>query len=255
MITVSALNDVSRVRHGFFTRQGGVSEEIYESLNCGFGSGDAPEKVAANRRAALAMMDQTPDQLVTVRQEHTIRAITVDAPFAEDQRPVADALVTNKRGLVLGVLTADCAPVLIADGKAGVVAAAHAGWRGALAGILEATLKEMVNLGAKPTNMVVAVGPSITRRSYEVSEDFVNAFMAETNENGYFFQESVVEGRYKFDLPGYISRKLSRLGVSMVTMTPCDTCLEAERFFSYRRSCLMGETAYGRQLSAIVIEE
>jgi len=255
MITISSMNDVSRVRHGFFTRQGGVSEGIYDSLNCGYGSGDDPLKVGANRKAALAMMDQSTEQLITVRQEHTTRAIFVDKPFAEDQRPVADALVTNKRGLVLGVLTADCAPVLFADGKAGVIAAAHAGWRGALAGILESTLKEMTDLGAKLAHIVVAVGPSITRRSYEVSEDFVTAFMAENNENGFFFQESVVDGRYKFDLPGYISRKLSRLGVPLVTMTPCDTCLEAERFFSYRRSCLMGEANYGRQLSAIVIEE
>ncbi|MFA6019572.1 MAG: peptidoglycan editing factor PgeF [Rhodospirillales bacterium] len=255
MISVSALNDVSRVRHGFFTRQGGVSDGVYESLNCGYGSGDDKDKVTANRKMALAMMDQPLSSLVTVRQEHTIRAVVVDAPFAEDQRPVADALVTNKKNLVLGVLTADCAPVLFADGKAGVIAAAHAGWRGALAGILEATLKEMTDLGAKHQSIVVGIGPSITRRSYEVSRDFVTAFMAENDENGYFFMESVVEGRYKFDLPGYISRKLSRLGVSTVTHTPCDTCLEADRFFSYRRSCLMGETTYGRQLSAIVIEE
>ncbi len=255
MISVSALNDVSRVRHGFFTRQGGISEGIYESLNCGYGSGDDAAKVTANRKAALAVMEQPLSSLVTVRQEHTIKAIAVDAPFAEDQRPVADALVTDRKNLVLGVLTADCAPVLFADGKAGVIGAAHAGWRGALAGILESTLKLMTDMGAKHQNIVVGIGPSITRRSYEVNRDFLIAFMAETNENGYFFQESVVEDRYKFDLPGYISRKLSRLGVSTVTHTPCDTCLEADRFFSYRRSCLLGEENYGRQLSAIVLEE
>ena len=255
MISVSALNDVSRVRHGFFTRQGGISEGIYESLNCGYGSGDDAAKVTANRKAALAVMEQPLSSLVTVRQEHTIKAIAVDAPFPEDQRPVADALVTDRKNLVLGVLTADCAPVLFADGKAGVIGAAHAGWRGALAGILESTLKLMTDMGAKHQNIVVGIGPSITRRSYEVNRDFLIAFMAETNENGYFFQESVVEDRYKFDLPGYISRKLSRLGVSTVTHTPCDTCLEADRFFSYRRSCLLGEENYGRQLSAIVLEE
>ncbi|MBF0269034.1 MAG: peptidoglycan editing factor PgeF [Alphaproteobacteria bacterium] len=255
MISVSALNDVSRVRHGFFTRQGGISEGIYESLNCGYGSGDDAAKVTANRKAALAVMEQPLSSLVTVRQEHTIKAIAVDAPFAVDQRPVADALVTDRKNLVLGVLTADCAPVLFADGKAGVIGAAHAGWRGALAGILESTLKLMTDMGAKHQNIVVGIGPSITRRSYEVNRDFLIAFMAETNENGYFFQESVVEDRYKFDLPGYISRKLSRLGVSTVTHTPCDTCLEADRFFSYRRSCLLGEENYGRQLSAIVLEE
>lgn len=255
MISVSTLNDVSRVRHGFFTRQGGVSDGIYESLNCGYGSGDDAEKVTANRKIALAMMDQPLTALATVRQEHTIKAVAIDQPFAEDERPVADALVTNKRNLALGVLTADCAPVLFADGKAGVIAAAHAGWRGALGGILESTLNVMTDLGAKLTNIVVGVGPSITRRSYEVDRDFVVAFMAENEENGYFFQESLAEGRYKFDLPGYISRKLSRLGVSTVTHTPCDTCLEADRFFSYRRSRLLGEANYGRQLSAIVIEE
>ncbi|CAA6603968.1 conserved hypothetical protein [Rhodospirillaceae bacterium LM-1] len=255
MISVSALNDVSRVRHGFFTRQGGISEGIYESLNCGYGSGDDAAKVTANRKAAMAVMEQPLSSLVTVRQEHTIKAIAVDAPFPEDQRPVADALVTDRKNLVLGVLTADCAPVLFADGKAGVIGAAHAGWRGALAGILESTLKLMTEMGAKHQNIVVGIGPSITRRSYEVNRDFLIAFMAETNENGYFFQESVVEDRYKFDLPGYISRKLSRLGVSTVTHTPCDTCLEADRFFSYRRSCLLGEENYGRQLSAIVLEE
>jgi YfiH family protein len=255
MITVSALNDVSHVRHGFFTRQGGISEGIYESLNCGYGSGDDADKVTANRKMALAMMDQSQDHLVTVRQEHTIKAVAVEAPFREDQRPVADAMVTNQKNLVLGILTADCAPVLFADGKAKVIGAAHAGWRGALAGILESTLKLMTEMGAKHQNIVAGIGPSITRRSYEVSREFLIPFMAETEENGYFFMESVVEGRYKFDLPGYISRKLSRLGVTTVTHTPCDTCLEAERFFSYRRSCLMGEKDYGRQLSAIVIEE
>lgn len=255
MISVSALNDVSRVRHGFFTRQGGVSEGIYESLNCGYGSGDDADKVAANRKIAMATMEQPLTALATVRQEHTIKAVAIDKPFADNDRPAADAMVTNKRNLVLGVLTADCAPVLFADGKAGVVAAAHAGWRGALGGILESTLKLMTEMGAKLPSVVAGVGPSITRRSYEVDRDFVVAFMAETDENGYFFQESLVEGRYKFDLPGYISRKLSRLGVSTVTHTPCDTCLEAERFFSYRRSRLLGEENYGRQLSAIVLEE
>lgn len=254
MITVSTLNEVSRVRHAFFTRSGGSSEGVYAGLNCGFGSGDDPARVASNRAVAMARLEQGPNALVTVRQEHTNTVLVVDKPFPHDQAPVADALVTKRTNLVLGVLTADCAPVLLADGKGRVVAAVHAGWRGALAGVVDAAIVAMEGLGAKRARIVAAIGPSISRRSYEVGPEFPPPFLAEDADNAEFFRDSPRAGRYLFDLPGYLARRLARIGVSDVATTPCDTCIEADRFYSYRRSVMAGEAAYGRQLSAIVLE-
>ena len=254
MITLSALNDFTRIRHGFFTREGGVSQGVYASLNCGPGSKDDPAAVMENRRRAMALMDLPLEALVTLYQTHSSDVVVVTEPWPAGQSPTADGMVTNQPGIALGILTADCAPVLLADGKAGVVAAAHAGWKGALGGVLDNTVKAMVELGAKKDNIVAAMGPCIGHRSYEVGPEFPAPFLAEDKTNVDFFAPSRKAGHALFDLPGYISRKLAKLGVIEVTRVPADTCRDESRFFSYRRGTLRGEADYGRQLSAIVLE-
>ncbi|MCR6630044.1 MAG: peptidoglycan editing factor PgeF [Magnetospirillum sp.] len=254
MITLSALNEVNRIRHAFFTREGGVSQGIYASLNCGPGSNDDAAAVAENRARAMAMLDLAPQALVTVHQSHTPDVVVVDGPWSEAGRPVADAMVTVTPGLALGILTADCAPVLLADRRGTVVAAAHAGWKGAVGGVLENTLDKMVALGARKNNLVAAIGPCIGQRSYEVGPDFPAPFLAEEPQNRDFFAPAARDGHFLFDLPGYISRKLSRLGVIDVTRVPADTCRDEARFFSYRRATLRGEPDYGRQLSIIMLD-
>lgn len=254
MITVSALNALSNVRHGFFTRNGGVSEGLFASRNCGFGSGDDPARVRLNRARSMAELDLPPEALVTVHQAHTANVVVVDTPFPHEEAPEADALVTTRPRVALGILTADCAPVLLADSGARVVAAAHAGWKGALAGVLDNTVAKMVELGARPERIVAGIGPCIVQRSYEVGPEFPEKFLAEDEDNGRFFAPAARDGHHMFDLPGYVARKLVRLGVREVMPTPCDTVREDGRFFSYRRSVLNGEKDYGRMLSAIALE-
>jgi YfiH family protein len=254
MITLSALNEVNRIRHAFFTREGGVSAGLYGSLNCGPGSADDARAVAENRARAMAMMDLPHTALVTVHQCHTPETVVVSNPWPEGARPKADAMVTTTPGLALGILTADCAPVLFADRGGAVVGAAHAGWKGAIGGVLENTVEKMIALGATKKNIVAAIGPCIGQRSYEVGPEFPAPFMAEDPINAEFFAPSAKDGHFLFDLPGYVSRKLSRLGVHDVTRMPADTCRDESRFFSYRRATLRREPDYGRQLSVIVLE-
>ncbi len=254
MITLSALNEINRIRHAFLTREGGVSEGLYASLNCGASSGDDPERVTENRNRGLAMLDLPPAALVTVRQEHTAEVAVVEAPFAPGETPRADALVTTSPGLALGIVTADCAPVLLADRNRGVIGAAHAGWRGAVGGILDNTLTAMEKLGATRKTVVAAIGPCIGQRSYEVGSEFPAPFLAEDPANADFFAAASRPGHHLFDLPGYLARRLARLGVVSVTRLPADTCRDESRFFSYRRATLRGESAYGRQLSVIVLD-
>lgn len=253
MITLSALNEVNRIRHGFFTREGGVSAGIYASLNCGPGSDDDPKAVAENRSRAMALLDLPAEALVTVYQMHSADVAVVEGPWP-GETPRADAMVTTRPGVALGILTADCAPVLFADGRAGVIGAAHAGWRGAVGGVLDNTVAKMVQLGARKSAIVAAVGPCIGQRSYEVGPEFPAPFLAEDAGNADFFAPSPRQGRHLFDLPGYVSRRLARLGVTEVTRVPADTCRDESRFFSYRRTTLRGEKDYGRQLSAIVLD-
>ena len=254
MITVSALNEISRVRHGFFTRDGGVSQGLYASLNCGLGSNDSPEAVRENRARAMQMIDLPASALVTLYQAHTAEVIQVDEPWVGQGVP-ADAMVTTRPGIALGILTADCAPVLFADARAGVIGAAHAGWKGAIGGVLENTIAAMVRLGAEPGNMVAAIGPCIAQRSYEVGPDFPAPFLAQGEDNEQFFAPRPLKpGYFLFDLAAYAARRLALAGVAEIVRTPCDTCQEESRFYSYRRATLRGEPDYGRQLSAIVIE-
>jgi polyphenol oxidase len=254
LISLAALNDAAGIRHAFFTREGGVSAGLYSSLNCGFGSGDAAEKVAENRARAMAALDLAPDRLVTCHQVHSPDVVTVAAPWRREDNPRADALVTNCRGIALGILTADCVPVLFADADAGVIGAAHAGWKGALGGVVAATVAAMARLGAAPGRMRAAIGPCIAQRSYEVGPEFPAPFLAEDSGNGDFFAPARRAGHFMFDIAGYVERRLIAAGVGAIQRAPCDTVAEETRFFSYRRACLKGEKDFGNGLSAIVLE-
>jgi len=254
MLTLGPLNEIACIRHGFFSRNGGVSEGAYGSLNCGYGSGDAAEKVSENRARATAMLELGGGCLVTAYQCHSAEVAVVEEPWDRKDAPKVDGLVTRRPRLALGVLTADCAPVLMAEPGGRAIGATHAGWRGALGGVLEATIEAMVALGAEREAIVVGVGPTIGQRSYEVGLEFPAPFLAQSEDNGDFFYPARREGHFMFDLKGYIGRRLGRAGVGRVQILPCDTCAEEDRFFSYRRSRLRGESDYGRGLSAIYLE-
>jgi YfiH family protein len=254
MLTLGPFNEIDGVRHAFFTREGGVSEGLYASLNCGLGSGDDTDKVATNRRRAAGQLDLAVDALVTCYQVHSPAVVEVEEPWTRENAPRVDAMVTTRPGLALGILTADCAPVLFADRRARVVGAAHAGWRGAVGGVLDATVAAMARHGARPQTIVAAIGPCIAQRSYEVGPEFPAPFVAEDESNAMFFVPSSRPGHFMFDLRGYVASRLRRIGVAEVHQMPNDTCREEERFFSYRRACLRGEKDYGRGLSAIALQ-
>ncbi len=241
------------VGHGFFTRAGGLSKGLYEGLNVGYGSGDARDAVTENRRRVAEWLGVGIDELLTVHQVHSPHAIIVDAAFG-GTRPEADALVTDRTGLALGALTADCGPILFADGKARVIAAAHAGWKGALTGILENTVAAMELLGAERENITAVLGPSISQENYEVGPEFVERFVNHNPANRTFFRPSGTPGHALFDLNGYTVARLTAAGVNATQTGHC-TYAEEERFYSYRRATHRGETDYGRQISAIVLED
>lgn len=253
MITLGALNDLNGIRHAFFTRTGGVSSGLYASLNCGLGSGDDPAAVAENRAHAAGRLGVKPERMLSLYQIHSATCLAVDKPWSLDARPQADAMVTRTPGLALGILTADCAPVLFADERAKVVGAAHAGWKGALGGVIEATIERMLELGARRERIVAAIGPCIAMRSYEVGPEFPAPFRADDPRSEDFFAPARRAGHHLFDLPGYVGHRLARAGVEMVARCPNDTLAEEDRFFSYRRACLRGEKDYGRGLSAIAL--
>ncbi len=255
MITSSALRSQTAIKHGFFTRQGGVSGGVYGSLNCGVGSDDDRACVLENRNRAMARLEVPGDDLATVFQVHSATVVEVDGAWAEAARPRADAMVTKRRGVALGILTADCGPVLFADTKAGVIGAAHAGWKGAVGGVLEATVDAMIGLGADVQNITAALGPCISQESYEVGAEFKLAVSATNAEHGRFFSPSKRFGHSMFDLPGYIVARLTAHGVEQVDDLGLDTYADEQRFFSYRRTSHRAEPDYGRGLSAIVLEE
>lgn len=236
--------------HAFFTREGGVSQGPYASLNVGVGSGDDPDAVAENRRRAAAHFGAAGEQLRTGYQIHSAEVVIAETE-APHGRPRADGLVTREPGLVLGVLAADCAPVLLADAEAGVVGAVHAGWRGALAGVVEAGVAAMEGLGARRHRIAAAVGPCIGPPSYEVGLEFLAAFTAADPAFAGFFAPGVSEAKRQFDLPGFVLARLAMAGIAEAEWTGADTCADAARFFSNRRSFLGGEADYGRLLSAI----
>lgn len=253
VITDARLSALPGVRHAFFTRQGGVSTGMHASLNVGVGSKDDPDAVEENRRRAAAWFSASPERLLTAYQVHSAQAAVVEGPWASE-RPRVDALVTRTPGLVCGALSADCAPVLLADVEAGVVAAAHAGWRGALGGVVEATVERMVELGAEPTRIVAAVGPCIGPESYEVGLDFLAAFEARAPEAERFFRPGASTDKRLFDLPAFVLDRLARAGVTDAAWVGGDTCADEAEFHSNRRAVLRGEADYGRLLSAIMLE-
>jgi YfiH family protein len=253
MITLDALSGDTAIRHGFFTRRGGLSGGVFASLNCGFGSGDDPQKVARNRATAMRRLGLAEDQLVTCRQVHCATVVTVTAPWRREDSPSADGMVTTQPGLALGVLAADCAPVLFADREAGVVGAAHGGWRGALGGVAEATVAAMVALGARADRIHAGIGPCIAQESYEVGPEFPNRFAESGPDSGSFFVPAARLGHFRFDLGGYIAHRLARLGLGAIERAPHDTVAHPDNFFSYRRACLTGERDYGRALAAIAL--
>jgi YfiH family protein len=254
MITVPQLSGIRSVRHGFFGRIGGVSQGIYESCNVGLGSRDDRDHVLENRRRVAEAMAAPPEHLLTLYQVHSAEVVTVrnaDDPKGRE----ADGMVTDRPGFALGVLTADCAPVLFADPGAGVIGAAHAGWGGAFRGVLEATVDAMEALSARRESVVAVVGPSIAQHSYEVGPEFLERFETADAANTVFFKPSTREGHHQFDLPGYVLARLRQAGVVNVSWTGHDTCGDAERFFSYRRSVLKGEPDYGRQVACITLAQ
>jgi YfiH family protein len=237
------------LRHGFFTRRGGASSGVFDGLNCGPGSSDQLDVVAINRARVAAAMGVGADRLVTVSQVHSDRVVTVDAPF-DGKRPDADGLVTATPGLALAILTADCLPALFADPDAGVIGAAHAGWRGARDGVLEATVDAMVELGAERGRIRATLGPAISQANYEVGPEFLDDFLADDPENARFFAGGNGD-RAQFDLPGYALARLRAAGIGDALWTRHCTYADPERFFSYRRSVHRKEADYGRLISAI----
>lgn len=238
------------VSHGFFTRTGGVSKGIYKGLNCGPGSHDNKRDVRENRRRAAAALGFASDRLCTLYQVHSTTVLTVAKPWM--QAPFdADAMVCKTPGILIGILTADCAPVLLSDKEAGIVAAAHAGWKGALNGVLENTLAVMCDLGAKPARIAAAVGPCIGQQSYEVGAEFVAHFFEKDDKSRPFFRGASRAGHSLFHLEGYVLDRLKRAGLQHLEASAMDTAADEPQFFSYRRATLRGEKDYGRQLSAI----
>jgi YfiH family protein len=253
MLVDGALAGVSHVRHGFFTRQGGVSQGMYASLNCGLGSGDLPHRVEENRARVAARLGYRATDLVTCYQVHSPCVLPVERSLADGERPTGDGMVTRMPGVVLGILTADCAPVLLADRQRPIVGAVHAGWRGAKEGVLGAAVQAMVELGADRGDLVAAIGPCIRQSSYEIGPDFYAAFVADDPHSAALFRPSERPQHFLFDLAEYARLRLAVAGVGTISVVPHDTFVEEERFFSFRRMTVRGGSEYGRQLSVIAL--
>ncbi len=252
MIT-SELLSASHIRHGFFTRLGGVSEGLYASLNCGFGSEDRPENVTENRSRVAKLLGVTPDRLLTTYQYHGCEVVEVIKPWTDRDRPRADAMVTGVPGLALGILTADCVPVLFADPQAGIIGAAHSGWQGALGGVLGATVAAMERLGASRSGIRAVIGPAISQIAYQVGPEFRDTFDERAPDSDGFFRDDMETGRFLFDLPGYARALLERETIGGIADLHLCTYGEEPRFFSYRRATHRNEPDYGRQISAITL--
>ncbi|PXW66858.1 peptidoglycan editing factor PgeF [Methylobacterium sp. B4] len=251
-IEAPELSSHSYVRHAFFTRQGGVSEGLYASLNGGIGSRDEPARIAENRARMCAQFALPEGNLVSLYQVHSAEVVTVEAPFPLDERPKADAMVTRVPGLALGIATADCGPILFADPENRVVGAAHAGWKGALGGVVEATVAAMERLGAGRENIVAVLGPTISQASYEVGEEFVERFRSEVPEAERFFAPGR-PGHAQFDLPAFILGRLEQAGVGESASLGLCTYADPDRFYSFRRTTHRNEPDYGRLISAIAL--
>ena len=255
MLQASLLATVPGVRHAFFTRSGGVSQGVYASLNGGVGSNDAPDKVAENRARMAAALGVSADRLLTPYQIHSPDVVVADEPWTRENRPRADAVVTRVPHLAIGVSTADCGPLLFADSEAGVIGAAHAGWRGALTGVIEATIAAMEDLGADRSRITAALGPTIRQPNYEVGPEFVERFLAADPANSRYFTHSQRAGHAMFDLTGYIAERVQRAGIEQFEDLGLCTYAEPDRFFSYRRTTRSGEPDYGRHINAIALAD
>ena len=253
MLASPLLSAIPGLRHAFFTREGGVSGGLYDSLNGGLGSDDDPANVAENRRRMAEQMEVLPSRFLSPWQIHSPDAVVVSMPWEAASRPRADAIVTRAEKLAIGVTAADCGPILFVDPNARVIGAAHAGWKGALTGILESTVDTMVQLGAERTGIVAAIGPLIRQHSYEVGGEFVERFIEADADNGLFFIPSAREGHAMFDLAGFIRMRLENAGVLMIDDLGVDTYSD-ERFYSYRRSVHRNEPDYGRHVHTIALE-
>jgi YfiH family protein len=249
------LGSLKAITHGFFTRAGGVSDGVYNSLNTGFGSNDDADCVAENRARTMHALGLAPERLSTAYQVHSARISVIEAPVPYEDAPRVDGFVTATPGIALGILSADCAPILLADPTAGVIGAAHAGWRGALTGVIDAAVDAMEGLGATRADIHAAIGPCIGQASYEVGPDFSAPFLAHDAGAHGFFTAAARAGHFMFDLEGYAAHRLGRLGLANVCGTGLDTCAREDAFFSYRRATLKGENDYGRGLSVIALEE
>jgi YfiH family protein len=250
----SLLAAIPDLNHAFFTRDGGVSEGIYQSLNGGLGSNDHPAHIAENRRRMAEAVGVGPGHFLSVHQTHSADVAVASGPWPDGARPRADAIVTRTEGLAIGATAADCGAVLLVDPSARVIGAAHAGWKGALAGILRATVDAMVELGAERGAIIAAIGPLIRQPSYEVGDEFVERFVAASADNSEFFRPASRAGHAMFDLAGFIRHRLRRAGVSVVDDSGLDTYSDP-RFFSYRRSVHRGEPDYGRHIHAITLTQ
>ena len=251
MITLGVLGDLPGIRHGFMTRAGGVSEGIYDSLNCGLGSDDEQARVLENRRRVLQMTGIPASTLLTAYQVHSPDVLVVEEEWRDGPRPKVDALVTTRKNIAIAASSADCVPILFADPEARVVGAAHAGWRGAVGGVLQATVKQMCALGAKPERIRAGVGPCIGAISYEVGPEFPAPFLAQNPANARFFRPAQRAGHHMFDLESYVAAALAAMKLGAIEVAHRDTCAEEGTFFSYRRSCLRKEPDYGRHVSVI----
>jgi YfiH family protein len=248
-----ALAGLSGIRHAFFTRGGGVSPGIYASLNAGVGSNDDPQHVAANRARMAASLGVAPERFLTCYQIHSPDVVVADTPWSAQARPRADAIVTNRPGLAIGISTADCGPVLFADPQARIVGAAHAGWRGALAGVTDAAIAAMERLGAARARIVAAIGPMIRQPNYEIGPDLMDRFIAADPANARFFVPSGRDGHFMFDLAGYVAGRLAAAGIGAVEDLGACTYADPGQFYSYRRMTHRGEADYGRHINAIVL--
>jgi purine-nucleoside/S-methyl-5'-thioadenosine phosphorylase / adenosine deaminase len=255
MLQAVVLAPLANVRHAFFTRSGGVSAGVYASLNGGVGSNDRPENVAENRARMAAILGVNPDRLLTAYQIHSPDVVVADKPWTRENRPRADAIVTQVPRLAIGVSTADCGPLLLADSDAGVIGAAHAGWRGALTGVIEATIAAMERIGADRNRIAAALGPTIRQANYEVGPEFVQRFLSEEPANARYFAPAQRPKHAMFDLPGYIGDRVRRAGITQFEDLGLCTYAEPERFFSYRRTTRSSEADYGRHVNAIALAE
>jgi hypothetical protein len=254
MIQSALLSAIANVRHGFFTREGGHSSGVYASLNCGFGSKDDETAVRRNRHSVAARLGVGGGNLLTVWQSHSPDVMMVETAWDVRHPPEADAMVTRRPGIALGVLSADCTPILFADRGGRAVGVAHAGWKGAIGGILEQTVAAFESQGLRAGDLAAAIGPTISQANYEVGPEFFDKFLADDPANARFFAASPRNGHHCFDLPGYVTMRLGRLGLADIENLDLCTYADEARFFSYRRSTHRGESDYGRLISAIVLE-